>query len=79
MKFLRITGKGYISVLSYQSFPLLAFWFKLNGSHTMGNQYFVVANTEFTLGHNIHVILVGDSFEGSQERLEKMLSPIKRE
>lgn len=42
--------KGLDQHLLLPTLPLLAFWFKLNGSYTMGNQYFAVPNIAFTLG-----------------------------
>lgn len=43
----------------------------------MGSQYFVVPNIASPWGHNIHVILVGDSFEGELRMAGKMLRLIK--
>lgn len=59
---------------SHQRLLLLALWFKLNGSYTMGNQYFVVPNSAFTLGAQYSCNSVGRFFwkgvENDQKNVE---------
>lgn len=45
----------------------------------MGNQYFVVSNIRSPWVHNIHAILVGESFEGELRIAERNVETVQKE